>query len=286
MNNLINKNTIIKKFVFPYPHIVFENFFEEKFYKNLEKNFPLEVEFEKVENKVNRMNYDISYGDELYSNLIKKNISYNELHKFIYSNNFVNYFLKMFKNEIINEIFERFLTQNVLNFPINPEPFEVDEIISKRTHKSNDNTKILYPRLDIGMGKKNYGINTGGKGIHIDNPQRLISILFYLGGYSSVDGGEHRIWKVKNSENLELEKEIQPKPNLLIASLQNNISFHDVKPIKEIAGSRNAFYIAISSSVKIWKDVKNNNLNKKFNRNRYISKSFTEKIKRFLQKIL
>ena len=33
-------------------------------------------------------------------------------------------------------------------------------------------------------------------------------------------------------------------------------------------------------------NLKNNNLNKKFNRNRYISKSFTEKIKRFLQKIL
>ena len=33
------------------------------------------------------------------------------------------------------------------------------------------------------MGLLNYGKDTGGKGIHVDNPQRLISILLYLGGY-------------------------------------------------------------------------------------------------------
>ena len=43
-----------------------------------------------------------------------------------------------------------------------------------------------------------------------------------------------------------IAKTIKPKSNTLIASVQNNISYHDVNPIKEISGTRNAFYIAIS----------------------------------------
>ena len=61
-----------------------------------------------------------------------------------------------------------------------------------------------------------------------------------------------------------------PKPNLLLASIQNNVSFHDVNPIKEISGTRNAFYIAISCNNPIWKKIKVNNFNFKYNKNTII----------------
>ena len=82
-----------------------------------------------------------------------------------------------------------------------------------------------------------------------------------------MNGGEHRIWKKINNK-MEIEKVIQPKPNLLIASIQNNVSFHDVNPVKEISGTRNAFYIAISCNSPIWKKIKVNDFNLKYNKNR------------------
>ena len=130
------------------------------------------------------------------------------------------------------------------------------------------------------MGEKGYGIKTGGNGIHVDNPQRLISILFYVGGFSKIKGGEHRLWKF-NNKKVQIAKEFKPNSNLLIASLQTNISYHDVNPVTEITGTRNAFYIAISCSNSIWKKVKVNEFNLKHNRNR-CKLNFFNKIKKKL----
>ena len=78
--------------------------------------------------------------------------------------------------------------------------------------------------ITLGYGKKNYGVNTGGNGPHIDNPQRLISILIYIGGYKNIAGGEHRIYeKIKNE--LKIFETIKPIRNRLVASLQNNEAF-------------------------------------------------------------
>ena len=142
---------------------------------------------------------------------------------------------------------------------------------------------FIYPRLDIGIGEAGYGKKLGGGGIHIDNPQRIISIIFFAGGYKAMNGGEHRIWKKINNE-IKVEKVIRPKPNLLIASIQNNVSFHDVNPIKEISGTRNAFYIAISCNNPIWKKIKVNNFNLLYNKNRCKLNSFF-KLKKVFQNL-
>ena len=65
---------------------------------------------------------------------------------------------------------------------------------------------------------------------------------------------------------MKLFEKIKPKENLMIVSLQNNISFHDVNPLTEINGNRNTFYMATSSNVKIWKSLEDNSFNKKFNK--------------------
>ena len=264
---MINTKKKISKSTFPYPYIIIEDFFENEYYKKIESEFPIKNDFLNFPNsKVGRMNYDTSFGDKLYSNLINKSITFKFLHDFIYGEEFMKMFLDLFSKDIENEIDNGFLKINIKNTPLNTQPYEVNGIMSKHNlKKKNDN--FLYPRLDIGIGEVGYGKNFGGGGIHIDNPQRIISILFFAGGYNKMNGGEHRIWKKINNK-MEIEKVIQPKPNLLIASIQNNVSFHDVNPVKEISGTRNAFYIAISCNSPIWKKIKVNDFNLKYNKNR------------------
>ena len=126
----------------------------------------------------------------------------------------MKYFIKIFEKDIKDEISKGNL-KNVLDYNLNYNPYEVHKIYSKRDLEENLQTKILYPRLDIGAGIKGYGKNTGGKGIHVDNPQRLISILFYSGGYSKMVGGELRIWEKHSEELKKLFAEkvaVQPRP--------------------------------------------------------------------------
>ena len=78
---------------------------------------------------------------------------------------------------------------------------------------------------------------------------------------------------------LEIHENIKPERNLLIAALQNNLAFHDVNPIKYIEGSRNAFYLAISTSIPVWKSVKGDNFNLKYNKNR-VKLGLIQKIKK------
>ena len=278
---MINSNRILEKKRFPYPYIIIQNFFEKEFYKNIENDFPKKESFSDYPNNLKRMNFDTTYGDEFYSKLISKSETFRLLHNFIYGDKFIKMFLDLFGEDIKNEIGQGFLKSDVKNLPLNKNPYEVKKIFGKHNFKKENNV-FLYPRLDIGLGEVGYGINTGGKGIHIDNPQRVISILFYAGGYTKIDGGEHRIWK-KTGDKIEIERIIQPKPNLLIASLQNNMSFHDVNPIKKISGTRNAFYMAISCSSAVWKNIKVNDFNLKYNKNR-CKLNLLSKLKKYFRK--
>ena len=276
---MLNPDRIIEKSTDPFPHVIIKNFFDKDFYDKLENEFPKKDAFINHKNNVGRMHYDTTFGHDLYQNVLRKSSAYNELHNYIYSNKFIETFLDIFNKDIDNEINKDFLKINVKKLVLDSKPFEVGKIYNKQSFKKKENS-FLYPRLDIGMGEKGYGIKTGGSGIHIDNPQRLISILFYVGGFSKIEGGEHRLWKV-NDKKVQIAKEIKPNPYLLIASLQNNISYHDVNPITEITGTRNAFYIAISCSNPIWKKIKVTEFNLKHNRNR-CKLGFFNKIKKRL----
>ena len=162
---------------------------------------------------------------------------------------------------------------------IYPNPFEVGSVYNKKSFVIGDK-ELLYPRLDLGYGLKNYGVDTGGKGPHIDNPQRLISILIYVGGFSKISGGEHRVYELKNND-LEVLEVFYPTKNSIIASVQNNSAFHDVNPVTDIEGQRNAFYLAISSTKKIWKPSVRNPINLKYNKNRVELRFFQKVINKF-----
>ena len=97
---MLNKNLKIKKYIKPYPYIIFENFFDLDFYKIIEQKFPNLEDFKKYPNKINRMNFDTSFPEELYNKLISEVSQYQTLHKYIYSEKFMNYFIQIFETEI------------------------------------------------------------------------------------------------------------------------------------------------------------------------------------------
>ncbi len=268
---MINKDfkLIVKKD--PFPYIVIDDFFETDFYSKLESEFPNSNRFKT--NSVNRMHGDTTFGDELYGTLINNSDTYKSLHNWVYSEEFVEYFLKFFALDIKNQ---NELIDDPVKFKIIPKPTEIGQVFNIGNYEKEENNPFLFPRLDLGYGKESYGVDTGGRGPHIDNPQRLISILIYIGGYKNIKGGEHRIYQKVNN-NLKIFDTFKPVGNRLIASLQNNEAFHDVNPVTEIDGQRNAFYLAISSTKKIWKSSKRNKINMMYNKNR-VEKSLIKKL--------
>lgn len=268
---MINENLKINKIVNPFPYVVIDNFFKKEFYIELEKNFPNEKEF--ITNSVGRMHGDTTYGDELYEKLLTKSYVYKNLHDWVYNESFINFFINFFDKEID---VQSDIIGNPKKFKKISKPVEVGKVFNKDNFQNETLEPFLYSRLDLGYGKKDYGVSTGGRGPHIDNPQRLISILVYVGGYKSIEGGEHRIFET-DKEELRIFDVIKPLGNRVVASLQNNSAFHDVNPVINIEGQRNAFYLAISASKKIWKPCKRSKININFNKNR-VEKSFFDKL--------
>ena len=87
---MINPNRKIYKSSIPYPYIIIEDFFENEFYKKIESEFPIKKDFLNFpDSRVGRMNYDTSFGDELYSNLVNKSRAFKLLHDFVYGEEFI-----------------------------------------------------------------------------------------------------------------------------------------------------------------------------------------------------
>lgn len=136
-------------------------------------------------------------------------------------------------------------------------PFKTpDEYIEPRSGRilpsSSDEPPFLYARIDIGYGLEGYGELNGGGGVHIDFPQRIISILYYFTDQSELEGGE---FEVHNSPTSGAIGVIPLKENMAIAMLQDQHGWHAVTPVRELLSGkpRIAAYISLSCSQKIWK---------------------------------
>lgn len=239
---IFNINSI-KKYSEPFPHIISEEAIDS--FPKLDQSFPDENLFT---SKI-RMDKELTYPDENYINLINSSHSWMELHDYIYSKAFILDFLGLFKEEILNLYQRGKLLHNPFDIIIRPDPYEIKHIFGLN---ENSNELFIYPRLDIGLGKKNYGQDNGGGGIHVDNFGRIISFLLYFDTSADMIGGEHRMYQVQGKTLIQ-NKTVKSEPNLLLGSLQTNTAFHDVNPIKFIKVSRRALYFSISCSQAIWK---------------------------------
>ena len=215
-----------------------------------------------------RMHGDLTYGDEEYDKLIAESSAFRALHDWVYSDKFIAAFLEVFNDDIEAHVADGELLLDPRKLPIHAAPYETRSGIRPR-HLSDteQNEAFLFPRLDIGVGKKGYGKVNGGRGVHVDNVTRLVSLLLYVDENPTMIGGEHRMYNVVDGKPV-VAVSYAPKPNLLVASLQSNRAYHDVNPITEIKGVRKALYMAISCSTRLWKPYANRRL-EKLSQNRY-----------------
>jgi len=140
-----------------------------------------------------------------------------------------------------------FLQSENLRFPYSVDMYD-PSFIEPRSGAVKTDKVFFYSRLDIGYGVEGYGAVNGGRGIHIDMPQRLISSLIYFSDQSDFTGGEfiaYNNYKVLNEV-------VKIKPNLMISSIQNENAWHSVNPIKSCKKPRIAAYMALSCSRPIW----------------------------------
>lgn len=242
----------------PYPHVVFENAVDK--IRDLNLDFPLPERF----GPTIRMDGDLTAGDPGYEDLISQSSAYWALHQQVYSTEFIRAFLELFRSPIQRAYENGELLTDPLALKIVPEP--VEKRVSGRSMVGGAGP-FLYPRFDIGYGGAGYGLNNGGRGVHIDNLPRLISILVFLNTPESMVGGTHRLYGLRRSKPV-LRKVYHPVSGLLIASLQSNRAFHDVDPIAKIDGQRRAFYMAVSCSEPVWKKEAHKKLSV-LNKNRY-----------------
>jgi hypothetical protein len=204
------------------------------------------------------------------------NTIYNKIVEDLSSKFFIKTLMDNFYNQIQFELDRNELLHDPRNLEIIEENLEGRSGSALKEFDSPKN----FSRIDIGYAGLGYGIKNGGKGVHTDNRRRIFSCLLYLNSPEEMVGGEHRLYSMSKSYNLNIEKTIPIKSNLFVASLQNNYALHDVNPITKIVGYRKAIYIGVTCTNDIWKSISDTK-HAKLTQNRY-NPSFIE---RALQKI-
>lgn len=229
----------------PYPHVVVEDAFGRS--DALESDFPDEADFP---GKTIRMDADTSFPDAEYLRLLCRSESYLSLHNYVYSPAFTTDLLRLLEAPIRELRGSGELLVDPLELPLICQPLETEMF---RRFEEPSNVPFLFPRLDIGYGGLGYGRRNGGGGIHTDNWNRLISVVYYVNSDDSMIGGEHRMYRLENGLP-RLAREYAPRKGRMIASLQTNRSLHDVNPVTRIQGSRKAYYLAVSCSTRPWRE--------------------------------
>jgi hypothetical protein len=274
---LVQRTEEIEVLTSPYPHIALAGSLAA--HDDLVRDFPTDDRF----GRQIRMHGDLTEGDAEYERLLTESAAFKGLHDWTYSTGFIQAFLDIFDEEIDLRVKSGDLLFDPRTLPIKPDPFEGRTMINvARVSKSS--TPFLFPRLDIGIGKLNYGKVNGGGGIHVDNLTRLVSVLVYIDHNPTLVGGEHRLYRLENGATPVIDKIYAPEPNLMVASLQSNLALHDVNPVTEIEGVRKAIYMAVSCSTEIWKPHSDRRL-QRLTKNRY-RPTMPEKIIRKAKKVL
>ena len=100
------------------------------------------------------------------------------------------------------------------------------------------NELFTYARCDVSLGLEGYGKVNGGRGRHVDNPNRIISALLYFTDQEEIQGGEFVF--------TDLPLIVPLKKNRLVASTQTKDAWHKVNPVTK--GQRKSVYMALSCS--------------------------------------
>lgn len=144
--------------------------------------------------------------------------------------------------------FFKYLNTSDLLYQFSTEYYDPN-YIEPRNGVVKEKDVFFYSRIDIGYGIEDYGRVNGGKGIHIDLPQRVMSALIYFSDQQDMTGGEFEIY----SPQKELIRRVPIEKNMLILSIQNHNAYHAVNPIVKCNKPRIAVYMALSCSRPAWR---------------------------------
>lgn len=224
------------------PHPLFlvkQNFLPEKMYYGLKDALP---DFEQVTGVV-RSTRDLYYKDAVFQAMMRRpGRDWYNLTWWLATRSFWDPYLRWFR-----PAWKGRLLHDPLKLPI----AGFDRYLEVRNGCRKDEKQLfLYPRIDIGWGGVGYGINNGGHGVHVDMPQRIISVLFYFSSQAGMEGGEFEIYQDPET----LYDRIPISENMAIFSLQAKEAWHRVRPVTKVRGHRIAAYIALSCSQRIWAD--------------------------------
>lgn len=102
---MINLNNH-KYFYDPYPHVLFENVFEETFYENLCKEFPIDKKFENFDldkqNKLKQKKFVLNDNNPLFKKIINEKKNVKDLYTYLSNENFKNKILDLLEKNFIS----------------------------------------------------------------------------------------------------------------------------------------------------------------------------------------
>ena len=229
---------------------VIYGFLPEETYKQLKQEIDMNDAYKGKMMQGMRSHYDI----------VEQNITTPHLKSFIekYCNN-PKYWFRIIEDLHIKEIIDMGEEEFTKKFRVHIEPESgIDSLPTLQFDKEGriigeeEKEEFFYSRIDVGYGLEGYGIENGGAGLHIDNPNRVISSLLYFSDQSDFEGGEFEVC----NEDGSICQQISLRENLCVVSSQNKYGWHRVNPLKKVKNNkpRIGIYFALSSTVPFWKD--------------------------------
>lgn len=253
----------------PFPYLVIDNALNEEDFERITKEIPSKEFIEGVKQQYSDngygKRYDISSRQSDFYDMIEKSPTWKKLYDYLYSKEFLNEVDKVFGDEV-SRMGGLFQTRKLRLVPgrynahtyKEPGIFRVRKIGRKLKEVMKNN---VFVEAGLAIGNEGYW-----REAHVDNRNRIASMLIYFNGREDFDGGDLVLYKSKKErplesygkkladEEAEAFETVEPKKNRVAMFLCSNNSFHGVVPVKEKNAPRKFSYIGITSiSSHIWK---------------------------------
>lgn len=261
----LEKIEILKK---PYPIIIVEDFFEEKFFENIIGEFPSFDEFIKFKKTMVNRRFLSNDNPDFYNYIDKKKSwfqLYNKINNYDFYKKILDLLLdnKKYEDQIYKLIFyDTFYKKNKVKFNLAYYLREITQIIPRIKifnhlrnftknlfYKDHGNNNGVYLRFDISSASNGYFRTP-----HTDSDGTIFAFLVYLEDQTNIggSGGDFII----NDEKLNIIKSIKPKKNKAIFFLSNKNSYHSVSKICNANGWRKFIYAGFTcTNKKIWSKI-------------------------------
>jgi len=277
----------------PFPHLIFEEFFEKSFLENLLNEFMSEDLIRNIPNYAGGR-WSLANSNLLFYEFLKKSKTWNVLYQHMNSKLFFEEIMCFFENETEQYGFQ--IDEDKVSFSsdyfykqamVGGNYFKIaskyvahvsaKQLVSALTSKIKIKGFEEFRRIDRRLFNRNrvslsIDFSAAKEGytreIHRDSDGRIAAMVIYLDDFFESEGGEFVMHKYKNSENLSYEyfppqpKEedteefasYKPIKNSAIIFLSTPNSYHSVPMITKCNGWRKFIYAGFTSVDKpAWK---------------------------------